>query len=81
MNPQQSVRIKYVNDSEETVEARATGSGVPRVGEKVRILGEEMYGGEWFVVEDVWWTVVNSPERKPDVAEVRLAEPDKSTRD
>ena len=78
MNPQQSVRIKYVNGSEETVETRITGSSVPRVGEKVRILPEEGYGGQWFVVEDVWWTVVNSPEREPDVAEVRLSEPHES---
>lgn len=79
MDPQQSVRIKYVNDSEQTVVARVTGSSVPRIGEKVKIQDEDLVGGQWFVVEDVWWKVVNSVERKPDVAEVRLTEPDEST--
>lgn len=77
MEPTETVRIKYVSD--DRVEARVTGGVVPRVGEKIRIDNHDdemnMYRGEWFVVEDVWWKVVNAPERHPDVVEVRLTPP------
>lgn len=73
MDPDQSVRIKYVSD--EKIETRVTGGSVPREGEKVCIITEDekmTLHRDWFVVTDVWWTVHNHPERRPDVAEVRM---------
>lgn len=76
MDPQHSVRIKFVNEEETTIETRITGGVVPRVGEKVCVRDEPLDSGlaenRWFTVKDVWWRVTDHPERKPDVVEVRL---------
>lgn len=76
MDPQHSVRIKFVNTEEKTIETRITGGVVPRVGEKVCIRDEPLDSSvaetTWFAVEDVWWRVTDHPERQPDVVEVRL---------
>ncbi|MDS0284716.1 hypothetical protein [Haloarcula onubensis] len=85
MDPEQSVRIKYVSD--EQIEARATGGVVPRTGEKICLVSDAeppgVFNRDWYHVEDVWWTVhADSAERKPDVVEVRLvpADPDENDR-
>lgn len=76
MDPQESVRIKYVSD--EKIEGRVTGGTVPRIGETVCLVTENneinVYEREWFDVDDVRWEVyVDSAERKPDVVTVSLS--------
>jgi len=74
MNPQKSVRIKYVHDDE--IICYRTGGVVPSVDEGVLIHEEDETGvpvnKQRYIVKSVEWRVADTPERKPDVVTVLL---------
>ena len=76
IDPNNTVRIKYVDAENAEVVSRVSGGVVPRIGEKVCIQVRDdeknIHRDNWYEVDDVWWKVLEEAERHPDVVEVRL---------